>query len=194
MLKSIITEPSVEPVTLEEAKSYLVVEHSEDDLLIYNLIVAARKHFETRCDRVLVRQKWRLYLDDGFSDFELRPYKVREVEQIQYTDINGTTQTVDSSIYTVDIPRQMVYRAYNQVWPSTRTVKNAVWADVWAGEYDASASPIDVTLGIPQDIKNVLYYLIEDLYSHRGRNSEMQLYKNETFDALIQPHIRYENG
>lgn len=191
MQKSILTEPTVEPITLQEAKDHLIVEHDEDDLWIYNAVVSARKHFEARCDRVLVRQQWRLYMD-RFEDFELQPYKVQEVEQIQYTDIDGATQTLDTSIYTVDIPRQMVYTAYNQVYPAARDVRNAVWADVWAGEYKVN-SPIDLTTDIPQDIKGVLYYLIEDFYKNRGSTSEVSMFRNETYDALLQPHIKYAN-
>ncbi len=191
MLKSLITKPTLEPVSLDEAKEHLIVEHVEDDYRIYQLIVAARQHLEARCDRVLVRQKWRLYMP-GFSAFKLEPYKVQEVEQIQYTDIDGATQTLSSSVYTVDIPAQEVYTAYNQVWPQARNVDNAVWADVWSGEYELN-SPIDVVSGIPEDIKSVILFLVADLYENRGKSSEINLYKNETFDALIQPHIQYAN-
>ena len=135
MLKSIQTEPTAEPVTLEDAKAHLIVEHDEDDYLIASMISAARKHIEARCNRVLVRQKWRLYMDYGFSAFNLCPHTVQEVEGIYYLDTDGAEQTLSSSVYTVDIPRQQVYLAYSQSWPGTRTVENAVWADVWAGYY-----------------------------------------------------------
>lgn len=191
MLKTILTEPSVEPVALAEAKAHLVVDHQEDDYIISRMIVAARKHIEQRCNRAIVRQKWRLYMDGGFSRFKLEPTMAQEVEAIYYLDTDGAEQTLSSSVYTVDIPRQCVYLAYNQSWPGTRTIENAVWADVWSGYYKTTASPIDLKSNIPEDIKYAVLLAVEDMYEHRGRHSEMQLYPNSTFDMLVQPHIVY---
>lgn len=191
MLKSILTEPTAEPVTLEEAKEHLIVEHTEDDYLISQMISAARRHAERRCDRVFVRQKWRLYMDNGFSAFELSPAEVQEVEGIYYLDTDGAEQTLSTSVYTVDIPRQEVYLAYNQSWPGTRTVRNAVWADVWAGYYKTDSSPIDQLQYIPEDIKIAILLAVEDMYTNRGKQSEIQLHPNDTFDMLLQPHRYY---
>lgn len=193
MLTSILTEPTVEPVSLFEVKEHLNLDHDEDDRQIEIFIRAARQHVESRCNRVIVRQKWRLYLDDGFRAFHLRPTKVQEVEQIQYLDTDGATQTLSTSVYTADIPRQAVYLAYSQSWPSTRTVGNAVWADVWSGYYKTSNSPIQIKEDIPDDIRAAMLLLIEDLYEHRGKNSEIVLRENPTFNALVQSHIVYEN-
>ena len=153
MLKSIQTEPTREPVTLAEAKQNAAIDHDDDDALVSRMITSARKHVEMITNRVLVRQKWRLYLDHGLQAFELQPATVQEVDQIQYVDTDGNTQTLATSVYTVDIPRQAVYLAYNQSWPATRTVRNAAWADVWAGYYKTDSSPIDVLADMPEDIK-----------------------------------------
>lgn len=191
MLKSILTEPTIEPVSLGEAKDHLIVEHNEDDPVIYSMISAARRHVEARCNRVLVRQKWRIYLDNQLQDFKLEPFEVQEVEQIQYVDIDGATQTVSSSVYTVDIPRQCVYEAYAQTWPDARWQENAAWADVWAGEYKTSDSPVDITAHIPEDLKSVIKLMVTDLYENRGKSSETQLFNNDTYDALLAPHVVY---
>lgn len=191
MQKSIQTEPTAEPVTLQEAKAHLVVEHTEDDYLISLMIVSARKHIEQRCGRVIVRQKWRLFFDYSMHSFELWPPMAQEVEQIQYLDGDGATQTLSSSVYTVDIPRQQVYLAYGQSWVSTRFVRNAIWADVWSGYYKLS-SPIDQLVDIPQDIKNAILILIAEMYEHRTVNVIGQTVAGlGTFDALVQPHIVY---
>lgn len=193
MLKQIVTRPEIEPITLEEAKDHLVIQHHEDDTLIVDYIRAARRHIEQRCNRVFVRQKWRLWLDYGFSAFDLAPAVVREVESVNYLDTDGASQVLASSVYTVDIPRQQIYLAYNQSWPGTRSVQNAIWVDVWAGEYQTGTSPIDIRLDIPEDIRLAMLMLVADFYENRGRHSEITLNVNASFDALIQPWIFYEN-
>ena len=188
---AIQTEPTYEPIGLEEAKAHCVIEHDEDNALLETMITAVRRHVEVRCNRALVRQKWRLYMDYGFSEFNLLPYKVQEVEGIYYLDTDGTEQTLATSVYTADIPRQRVYLAYNQSWPATRYVRNAIWCDVWAGEYKAEDSPVDVTGHIPQDLKNAMLLMISDIYENRGKSSDMQLFHNATYDALLNPHVVY---
>jgi hypothetical protein len=63
MAIKITLAPSAEPVTLLEAKAHLRVDVTDDDLLITNLISAARVHAENVCRRAFVTQKWDLYLD-----------------------------------------------------------------------------------------------------------------------------------
>jgi uncharacterized phiE125 gp8 family phage protein len=156
------------------------------------MVSAARRHIEQRCNRVVVRQKWRIYFDYQLTDFAVEPFPVHELEQIQYIDIDGATQTVSTSIYDLDVPRQCVRAAYGEVWPSARWQENAAWADVWAGEYTVS-SPINTTAGIPEDMRAVMFMLVEDLYTNRGKQSDIKLNNNDTYDALLAPFVIYEN-
>lgn len=192
MLKTIVTQPSIEPVTLDEAKAHLVVEHAEDDVLIERIIASARFHLEERCNRAIVRQKWRLFLDYSFSSFKLEPATVQEVESINYTDSDGASQILSPSVYTVDIPRQCVYLAYGQTWPATRNVTNAVWADVWSGYYDSSVSPIDLRIRVPESLRHALLILTAEMYERREPAVVGTIYtKTGVVESLIQPHIVY---
>ena len=58
-----LTEPTVEPITLAEAKAQCKVEFSDDDELITALIAAARDYAENRIERSLCTQTWMLTLD-----------------------------------------------------------------------------------------------------------------------------------
>ena len=191
MLISLQISPTEEPVSLELAKEHCVIEGNEDDGYLYEQIIAARQFVELRCNRKLVRQKWRTYFDHGFAELPLLPYKVQEVEGIYYLDTDGAEQTLSSSVYTVDIPRQRVYLAYNQTWPATRTIRNAIWMDVWAGEYRTTDSPIDVLEDIPGPLRSAMLLLIGEMYKNREKTSDMAVHANETFDMLIAPYIHY---
>ncbi len=59
--------PSVEPVSLAEAKAHCRVDGTAEDTLIASLIVAARMHVERALDAALIAQGWSLYLD-GWPD------------------------------------------------------------------------------------------------------------------------------
>lgn len=61
----IVTQPTVEPITLAEAKSHLRVDSdfTADDSLISGLIVAARQEAEQICRRALIKQTWKLAID-----------------------------------------------------------------------------------------------------------------------------------
>ena len=59
--------PSSEPLTLSETKSYLRVDHSNDDALITSLIIASRQFVEEHTGRGLMTQTLNLFLD-GFRE------------------------------------------------------------------------------------------------------------------------------
>src|SRR5690606_41674526 len=58
----LITPPAAEPLSLEDAKNFLRVEHETDDELIAALIAAARGEIELATRRVLLTQTWRIVL------------------------------------------------------------------------------------------------------------------------------------
>ena len=57
------TAPTLEPVTLYEAKLHLRVTYTDEDLLIASLITAARQHAEQYMWRAILTQTWDMYLD-----------------------------------------------------------------------------------------------------------------------------------
>lgn len=185
MNRKLLTAPGNEPVTRADAKTYLVIEHTAHDDLVDSLIKAARQHVEERLNRVIIRQKWRLYFDDFPEVMKLEPWTVREIDQIQYEDTDGNTQTVSSSIYTFDFAGQRIYKAYDQVWPDARTERNAVWVDLWAGFYSTGSPVAD---DVPEALKTAIKMMVGWLYEHRTPVTEMQLYHNDAFEALIAPY------
>ena len=58
-----VTPPAVEPLTLQEAKDHLRVDHTDDDSLIDPMIKTARMYAEGKTRRALITQTWDWLLD-----------------------------------------------------------------------------------------------------------------------------------
>lgn len=102
---TVVTEPTAEPVTLDEAKAHLRVEFENDDLTIKALITAARKYCETVTKRALVTQTLRLTRDafPGACEdwaFRLPRPPLQSVSSIKYATDEGRARTsIVSSSY-----------------------------------------------------------------------------------------------
>src|SRR5688572_29997630 len=68
-----VSAPASEPLTLAEAKLYLRVDHTNEDALIGDMIVAARMTAESWLKRSLISQAWKLSYDDGIPDIVWLP-------------------------------------------------------------------------------------------------------------------------
>ena len=64
----LVTAPLIEPITRDEAKEFLRVDHDNDDELITSLISAARFNLEDYISQALITQTWDLYLDSFPAD------------------------------------------------------------------------------------------------------------------------------
>lgn len=56
---TIVTEPSIEPVTLSDVKAYAKIDGSDDDGLLNDLIMTARQSVEKYLKRALITQTWK---------------------------------------------------------------------------------------------------------------------------------------
>lgn len=161
----ITVAPTVEPLTVAEAKAHLRVDHTTDDSYIESLIKAARRTAEQFQSRAYITQTWKLYLDDFPSGKEIKlpVAPVASVSSITYVDLQGDTQTWDSANYQVDtkaaIPRIVLSPIVS--WPNVETDRiNAVTITFIAGYGATSAS-------VPENIKHAMKLIISDMYQHR---------------------------
>lgn len=132
----ITAAPTVEPVTLAEAKLHLRVDVADDDALITRLISAAREQCEQELDRSVAPQTVQLLLPafpDGAIPLPRGP--VTAVTSLQYVDQAGTLQTVSALNYTLDDSQVDAYLqpAFGFAWPATRDEPNAVRVTYTAG-------------------------------------------------------------
>ena len=102
----VVAAPSVEPVSLAEAKSALRVDHGLDDDLITGLIVAARERLEGYTGRSLAEQTleavWSGPLADGELDGGLlelpRPPFGNLVEAVYRVDAGESEQAITPTV------------------------------------------------------------------------------------------------
>ena len=176
MSLSLITPPTVEPVSLAEAKLHLRVDFDDDDALIESLISAARVAAETLTGRQICTARWMRTLD-GFpcSSLLLHRCPVQSVVEISYQDQLGQWQTVDPSIYVSDLtsePARITPR-FGNTWPITLSQIGVVRVVFDAGY----GTPSDV----PEGLKSWIKLRIGSLYAHR---EEMSILSKGRIDPL----------
>jgi uncharacterized phiE125 gp8 family phage protein len=164
--------PSVEPVTLDEAKAQCRVLDTSEDARLEALITVAREEAERVTHRALCEQEWEVRFDrfpcDGKSLVLPLP-PIREIT-IQYLDAAGVLQTwapgdyVASQVFgqdeevPVDAQRASVIPAPNKTWPETQCgAVEAVRVQILCG-YDE----------VPATAKQAILVMIEDLFYQRG--------------------------
>ena len=153
MALTLITPPTVEPISLSEAKASpsLRVAVATDDTAITALIRSARIAAENYSLHVFITRTLELVLD-GFptGGIELLCPPIQSVTSIKYIATDGTEQTLDPLLYSVDDDSSpgLTVPAYGKSWPATRDEVNAVRVRYVAG-YGAAAD-------VPEDIKTCI--------------------------------------
>lgn len=159
----LVTEPTEEPVTVDEAKDWLRITDESEDYLIASLIVAARQYAETFLQRAIVSQTWELGLDDFPSNGVIKlPFpNLISVSSVKYYDDTNVQQTLSSDNYLVitnSLPGQVELK-YGFVWPSTYTRSNAVLVEFVAGYGDSSL--------VPDGLKTAILSLVAHYFENR---------------------------
>lgn len=157
-------DPTIEPVTLAEAKSHLRVEIADDDTLIGNLIQAAREYIEDVTGRALITQTWRLSLSAWpSSDIIKLPRPPLVSATVAYTDSAGTATTWAATNYDVDTESEpgLIRLAYGITWP-TATLKptNPIQITYVAG-YGATAA------SVPEYARQAILMLLAHWHENR---------------------------
>lgn len=152
----VTTAPAVEPVCVDEVKSFAEIEHSDDDALLASYITAARQWVEEYCSRALVTQT-RALRNDCFPSMnfidEFRA-PLATVVSVTYTDTAGVSQVLTSAAYQVDITstpgRLGLNTGYS--WPATKD--NTFNAVIIA--YTAGQAVADVPAALKQAVLRIV--------------------------------------
>lgn len=98
MSMQMIAEPSVEPVTLDEAKLFMRLDTADDDALVSGLVTASRRLVEQMTRKCLLQQTWQFGFDqwpcNGFVRLPLSPLVMLSSVTVMDATGNRIAQTL----------------------------------------------------------------------------------------------------
>lgn len=172
---TLITGPTVDPVTLSEAKAQCKLTAADEDGLVAGYLIAARTHCEDFTSRVFITQTWEMKLDANWPTVFDRPTvsprtritlpnpPAQSVTSIQYVDTLGVLQTLAPSQYAFskgDI-FGFIEPAYGASWPPVRNQLETITVRYVAGY---GSNPGD----LPEPIRQAILFLV----GHYAENRE----------------------
>ena len=166
------TEPTAEPVTLEEARTHCRVSQHDDDAYIAALITTARRWVERQTSLQCVTATWTWTLDRfplGLNPFYMPIVPLQSVTTVKYYDGDGVQQTVSADDYIVDTTSRpaRIKPAYGDVWPIAQVRMNAVEIIFKAGYGGASPTVAQSVAAVPRPIKQAIMLLVGHWYENR---------------------------
>jgi hypothetical protein len=201
----LITAPSVEPVTLADAKLFLKLSTAADDSIVTSLITAARSLCEILARKTFIYTTYDYYLDafpigGGYLNRQVRQLgqlgpvpgwlptsqapinlprpPLASVTSVQYFDSTGNLVTLSPSVYDVSLGTQgRIAPHYAQVWPVPQVRIDGVVIRFVAG-YGPDAS------FVPESIKVAIRLAITHFYEHRG-DTDVRL--PDAVSAILAP-------
>lgn len=167
MALTIVTEPTVEPVSMADINDFLRLEGTagENDSIIPALITAARRYCEGVQNRAYVDQVLRLTVDafPSASYIKLPRAPASTVASIVYYGTGNTANTMTVSDYYVDTASEpgRVHLAYGESWPSdTLRPANGIEVQYTAGYGSAVTS-------VPGEVKHAIKLIVGHMWEHR---------------------------
>ena len=160
MTIKIITQPTSEPVTLDELKAYARIDGDDDDILLTGLIKTAREYVENATGRACITQT----LEEIRGHFpiacmSLPRYPVQSIVSVKYLNIDGDEETLTNDLdYYLDLDSHPAALSPARYWPATAHRTNAVRV-----RYIAGGEAADV----PQAFKTAICGLAAFWYEQR---------------------------
>ena len=166
MTTVVTTAATLTPITVDEVKSNSRITGSDENMLLYQMILSAVSQWESLTGMALLSQtvtdKWQAWPMKNCLD--LARWPVQSVSAVAYIDSTDASTAVSSSLYRVETASNpaRVWLNYNQSWP-TATLQNGlpISATYLAGYTSASA--------VPSSIRQALLLAVGDIYENRER-------------------------
>jgi uncharacterized phiE125 gp8 family phage protein len=194
---TLVTAPTLDPVSLAEAKAHCRVTTTDEDGLLAGYILAARQHAEQYTRRAFITQTWALTLDEDWPQCVERRNATRDrivlprppaisVTSIAYTDLDGASQTLAADQYRLvklDTGEHAIDPAYNVYWPSVRNQSATITVTFVAGYGSSPGS-------IPEPIRQAMLLLIGHWYENRETVNVGNIVNEMPFAtaALLSPY------
>jgi len=177
----LIMPPAIEPVTLDEAKTWLKLETADEDATLTRLIASARQMVEQYTRRALITQTWRLSLVKPPA----LPFIILPKAPVQQV-VNGFTQSDATTQVPIDLSKLWLDSASEPprlVLPSSLlmpvTGPIALTLDIQFGYGDQPAK-------IPEALKQAVLVFVAQAYEQRCAASSLPI---DHIAGLIAPFI-----
>lgn len=159
------TPPSLEPISLVEAKAHLKIDTTDEDTLIAALIAAARTRAEWHTGRAFLTQSWTQWLDEWpqTNCVEIALPPLQNLTEIRFYRADDTAVILDASSYQVDAasaPARVSLKP-TTLPPLNPRPLNAVAIDFTAGYGDEADD-------VPAPLREAILELVAFLHEHRG--------------------------
>lgn len=189
------TPPAVEPITDAELQAHLGMDAPDFaarlDVLHSNL-TAARQLCESDGEGAgiaFITQTWTYYADAFPLDntqINLRG-PLQSVASVKFIDASGTLQTLNPLLYQVDTIKSRILPGFEQSWPQTRAVANAVQVEYICGFGNAAA--------VPEMIKQAIKLVVgqNERYQTVIEGGLRPLDMPNAAKQLLRPFIDYRN-
>jgi hypothetical protein len=181
---TIVTEPSIEPVTLSDVKAYAKIDGSDDDGLLNDLIMTARQSVEKYLKRALITQTWKLTLDLPYNSLAIHlppgtyqmpvtalygdmpedidlPYKpLQSITSVKFYDTSNTESTYSASNYFADTANgRLIFNDTASLPSNLRQYAACVITFVCGYGADSNT--------VPSPIKTAIKMFVQKMYDER---------------------------
>jgi uncharacterized phiE125 gp8 family phage protein len=158
MALRLVAPPVDEPITLEEAKAHLRVEHDEEDSQIQAWITSARMAAENDTKRVYVTQTWELVLNDLPQGGLIKiPPPVTPVQEILSIKVGGTEESLEN--FAIDIFNAQIVPKAGYALPKSNSPVSSIVVTFKAGFGEPES--------VPAPLKSAILLRVGHLYLHR---------------------------
>ena len=147
--------PTSEPITLDEAKTFLRILEDDDNATITSMIKSAREYAENYTNRQFEIATYELLAERFVQDIKLPKNPIKTLTSIEYMDENGDYQVLDSSFYYL-YGEDDIFKFHFDETISHKTHKQAIKYTFVSG-YDV----------VPESIIAYMNILISTLYENR---------------------------
>lgn len=147
----------VEPVSMDDLRNHLRIEHDADDAYLIALASAARTAAENHIDTIIAAREYLMTLDEFPAEIEipLAPVQSTSID-VTYYDTAGQVQTFELfDFYRVNDSLFLVPDS-GRSWPATQSGKDRVMIAFTAGWADT-----------PKDVKHAILMIASTLYDQR---------------------------
>lgn len=189
---TLVTAPASLPITVEEAKGQMRVEHADDDAVIGRLINAAVAFVDAGgvLGRAMITQTWAQTVDRFYRPLSrsrvwsndrvaVTMSPVQALTAVKYYDTDNALQTATLSDFRLIGGANDSYVEPVGSWPNTFDRPDALQIEVRVGYGDAASD-------VPDTVRHALLMLVAHWYENREEYSETGLKRTPMgFDALI---------